>query len=83
MMGARGKNREGMGTGFCQAQFSESGTAFEGKKNIFFPTDVKCQKIASICQSCFTRVLCSLSGMGEQERCSQQTAAQTLMAPFY
>lgn len=36
-MGARGKNREGTGTGFCQAQFSESGTAFEEeKKNPFF-----------------------------------------------
>lgn len=53
------------------------------KKHFFFlfsPTDVKCQKIASVCQSCFTRVLCS---MGEQERCSQKTAAQTLMTLFY
>lgn len=79
-MGARGRNREGTGTGFCQAQFSENGTAFEEKKNyiyIFFSTDVVCQKIASICQSCFTKALHSLSGVGEQERCSQQTAAQT------
>lgn len=35
-MGARGRNREGTGTGFCQAQFSENGTAFEEKKNYIY-----------------------------------------------